>query len=347
MARSFSASLKPPPDPVAGAVIGAIIRPIAGPIIGVDVGEDFLDLAVLSVPAKALRMVRIAVIGVDRACDAQGIIANGSAAQPGIGDGDRAICELQRRLLAAAPELNAGGAIVLIDSPRWPRDLHPALPADDAVLGHGSAPPLASRAIDTVLRAIVRRLLLKKRDGAPFRLALFPTPKLEFFAACARDPRCKPHLVAIARELFGPTLEDTHAHPAPVGGRLFTRFMLTGFAIYSALEQTAAQCFEAYPDLAFRLWAHGEEIPPKSAGRTALDARNRINRRLADELHYPGASKISTLDQADAAVLALSAAAAAERAGVIALIEQPGEGRFALAMDPDQARRSGYAAQIK
>ena len=193
---------------------------------------------------------------------------------------------MARRLLAAVPELGVAGAFALIDSPRWPRDLDLAMRAPGARLRHGCEQTCASRAIDIALRAIVRELALKKRDGSPFRLALFPTPKLEFFSACASDPRCKPHLAAIARELFGPALECAPAMSAPAGGRVFTRFMLTGFAAYRALEPTPSASFEAYPDLAFRIWARSIEIPPKRAGRPALDARKRINRRLADEVGW-------------------------------------------------------------
>jgi hypothetical protein len=61
---------------------------------------------------------------------------------------------------------------------------------------------------------------------------------------------------------------------------------------------------------------------------------------LADELGCEGATQIMTLDEADAAVLALSAVKA-RRGGAIVLIEGAGEGRFALAIDRDQAERSG------
>jgi hypothetical protein len=307
------------------ASVTSIVATLAGPIIGIDVGEDFLDLAVLDAAAEELRLARVAVTGVDRS----GSVSNGGA-----------IRELEQRLFAAAPELDAAGAIVLIDSPRWPRDLNLALRAADAPVRCGSTRASASRAIDTSLRAIVGQLRLQKRDGAPFRLALFPTPKFEFFAACACDPRCKSHLAAIARELFGAALESAPALLAPAGGRVFTRFMLTGFAAYRALERGPSESFEAYPDLAFRLWARGEEIPPKSTGRAALAARKRINCRLANEIGCAGAATISTFDAADAAVLVLSARLAG-RAGAIAVIEQPAEGRFALALDCDQARLSG------
>ena len=300
-----------------------VARQIVGPIVGIDVGEDFLDLAIVNAAVKQLRLARVAVTGVDRGA--------------GVNDCG-AIGELGRRLLAAAPELGANGAVALVDSPRWPRDLD--LAARDADLHvRGIAGESASRAIDTALRAIVNRLGLRRSDGAPFRLSLFPTPQFEFFAACVRDPRCKPHLAALGRELFGGALDRLHAGIAPAGGRVFTRFMLTGFAAYRAIDGAGAESYEAYPDLAFRLWAGGAEIPPKGAGSKAFDARARINRRLADELGCAGAWNISTLDEADAAVLALSAVQA-QRTGVIALIEEPREGRFALAMDRDQAERS-------
>jgi hypothetical protein len=154
-----------------------------------------------------------------------------------------------------------------------------------------------------------------------------------------KDPHCKPHLAAIGRELFGAAIRDADHVVAPTGGRIFTRFMLTGFAAYRAIEGIGAESYEAYPDLAFRLWADGIQIPPKSAGRAAFEVRAEINRRLADVMGCTGAEGISTLDEADAAVLALSAAQAG-RSGVMAVIEHRGEGRFALALNADQARRA-------
>jgi hypothetical protein len=244
------------------------------------------------------------------------------------------IDELRRRMLAAAPELGASGAIALVDSPRWPRDLNLA----EGLRSVTSA--VSGRKIDTVLRTIVGRLGLRKAGGALFSLSLFPTPRFEYFAACARDPRCKPHLAALGRELFGDAIEKASPGIAPVGGRMFTRFMLAGFAAYRAIHDIGVESYEAYPDLAFRLWARSAEIPPKSAGRSALDARVRINRRLAEEVGCGGAARIATLDEADAAVLALSAVKA-RRGGAIVLIEEAGEGRFAVALDCDQAERIG------
>ena len=297
-----------------------------GPIVGIDLGEDFLDLAIVDEAGKHLRLERVAVVGVERGGDTDsGDVRMG-----------RGIDELRRRILAAAPELGASGAIALVDSPRWPRDLDLAEGGGVREIGGASA----GRKIDTRLRAMVGRLGLRKAGGAPFSLSLFPTPRFEYFAACVLDPRCKPHLAALGRELFGDAIEKASPGIAPVGGRVFTRFMLSGFAAYRATDGIGVESYEAYPDLAFRLWAGGAEIPPKSAGRSALEARVRINRRLAEAIGCRGASRIATLDEADAAVLALSAAKA-WRCGAIAVIEEACEGRFALAIDGDQAERIG------
>ena len=302
-----------------------IARRSAGPIVGIDVAEDFLDLAIVDAAGRQLRLARVAVRGVERG---QG--ANDFAA----------ISELRRRLVAAAPELGASGAIALIDSPRWPRDLDLAAGANNRLDGQGeSAASSTSRAIDILLRAIVRAVALRKADGGPFRLSLFPTPRFEFFAACVCDPHCKPHLAALGRELFGAMINHANAGIAPAGGRIFTRFMIAGFAAYRAIQDIGAESYEAYPDLAFRLWADGVEIPSKSAGRVAFEARGVINRGLADGMGCAGAQAISTLDEADAAVLALSAAQA-ERTGAIAVIQHRGEGRFGLALNADHARRA-------
>ena len=310
----------------------------AAAVVGIDVGEDFLDLAVLDAAARNLRFARVAIAGLEQ-CSATpaGSASDGRAASDALNTRG-AISEMGRRLLAAAPELGVIGTIALIDSPRWPRDFDRARPRRAASAQGATARVEAGRAIDQSLREIVGSLALTRRDGAPFRLSLFPTPKLEYFAACASDPGCKPHLVSIARDLFGTALEGMPRLPVPMGGRVFTRFMLAGFATYQALLPSPVECFEAYPDLAFRVWARGEYLPPKSAARAALDARKRISQRLSGELGCIGASRICTLDEADAAVLALSAGRAM-RTGAIAVIEWAGEGRFALALDRDQARQ--------
>jgi hypothetical protein len=301
-----------------------------GPIVGIDVGEDFLDLAIVDAAAKHLRLARVAVAGVERD-------TNGGDDRVG-----SAIDELRRRMLFAAPELSASGAIALVDSPRSPRDF-------DLAEGIGGARRIAGasggRAIDVALRELVGSLGLRKAGGGPFSLSLFPTPQLRYFAACVGDSRCKRHLAALGRDLFGNEVDDASAGIAPTGGHIFTRFMLTGFAAYRAIDGVGVESYEAYPDLAFRLWANGAEIPPKGAGRSALAARVGITRRLADELGCEGASQIATLDEADAAVLALSAVKAL-RGGAIALIEGAGEGRFAVAIDSDQAERIGLGRRL-
>jgi hypothetical protein len=167
---------------------------------------------------------------------------------------------------------------------------------------------------------------------------MFPTPRFEYFARCAASPSCKPHLRALARELFADTFDGHGRGEAPRGGAIFTRFMLSGFAAYRALERIGAAAYECYPDLQFRLWAHGSELPPKGDHRNALTVRTRINARIARNLGLRGAARIATMDQADAAILALSAAAAL-RFGMVAVIEEPAEGHFAVALGAAHARR--------
>jgi hypothetical protein len=306
-----------------------VVGKITGPIVGIDVGEDFLDLAIVDTAARRLRLARVAVRGVESFAEVE---SEGSGKDRG------AIGELSRRLLAAAPELGESGAIAMVDSPRWPRDLDLSTREGDSDLRCcGSAS--ASRTIDVALRALVNDLGLRKSDGRPFRLSLFPTPPLMYFAAVVRDPGCKPHLAALGNTLFDRMLDRFEAGTAPVGGRIFTRFMIAGFAAYKALERIGVESYEAYPDLAFRLWANGIDIPPKSAGKRALEVRAQIDRRLADELGCDGAKDIATFDGADAAVIPLSAARA-DRTGAIVVLEDSREGRFALALDAVQATRS-------
>lgn len=274
----------------------------AAPIVGIDVGERALDLAIAG--AGRVRLCRIALAGGDNR-------ASG------------AIAQLTARLLDAAPELALPGAVAIIDSPRRPR----------ASARQTESRP-ASRRIDRQLAAIVRQIKAARATPAPaLGLWLFPTPALDEFVRCARDSACPAHLACYARELFTESLgqasgDSTEGRGAPV----FTRFMIAGFALYSALATTPAECFEGYPDLALRLWNNGGNLPPKRAGRRrALAARRRIVAGLSRRsgLDNP---RPTTLDQADAAILAVSAFAA-RASGAIAVIEEPGEGRFALALD--------------
>src|SRR5260370_19637568 len=160
---------------------------------------------------------------------------------------------------------------------------------------------------------------------------MFPTPRFEYFARCSASPACKPHLRALARELFADTFDGHGRREAARGGAIFARFMLSGFAAYRALERIGAAAYECYPDLQFRLWAQGTELPPKGDHRNALTVRTRINARIARNLGLRGAARIATLDQADAAILALRAVAALAL-GMVPVSEEPAEAHFAVAL---------------
>jgi len=157
---------------------------------------------------------------------------------------------------------------------------------------------------------------------------MFPTPDSAYFYAQIAAPSGKPHLRALGAAIFG----ATPSARAPYGGS-FTRFMLAGFAAYRALEKLGVSCFESYPDLQFRLWNGGRRLPSKiSGGRAAaLSARDRIVRELAVRLKISCGVSARSLDQADAAILALSAAAGLRRGGAVT-IEHPAEGRFWLTL---------------
>lgn len=170
--------------------------------------------------------------------------------------------------------------------------------------------------------------LAAEGEDAP-RLSLFPTPRLEYFRRCIEDPSCKPHLRAIGRELFG--CAALSVKDGPRGGAIFTRFMLSGFATYKALEALHLTAFEAYPDLQFRLWRDNRPLTSKNRRAEALKDRIEIVSAVADLAGIIGTDRIHTLDQADAAILAISMHAALDH-GAAALIEEPEEGRFAVAL---------------
>ncbi len=283
-------------------------------IAGIDVGEDFLDLAILVSGKSELRLARTALRGIS-------------------GDTPGAVARLAARIIDIAPEL-AAPAIALVDSPRWPCDLDWSKPTPVA-----RAMNVRGRLLDAHLRALMGHVGGNGPTGAALRrLSMFPTPRFEYFARCAASPACKPHLRALACELFADTFDGHGRGEAPRGGAIFTRFMLSGFAAYRALERIGAAAYECYPDLQFRLWAHGTELPPKGDHRNALTVRTRINARIARNLGLRGAEQIATMDQADAAILALSTAAAL-RFGMVAVIEEPAEGHFAVALGASHARR--------
>lgn len=240
--------------------------------------------------------------------------------------------ELARRIGLAAPQLD-WGAIALIDSPRWPVDRDWSQPG---VVRHPDE--VTGRAIDRALQALVKELCAA--GASSLKLAMFPTPRLDYFARQIAAPGCKPHLRAFGRALFGLGVTD----PGPPTGGTFTRFMLAGFAAYQALAMRRVTRYEGYPDLQFRLWSGDLPLPSKmkkgmrKADRVAaLAARRRLVVTLADRLDVGGAAAISTIDQADAAILALSVLAAASvDCGVV--VAHPAEGRFWLTLPAVTAR---------
>jgi hypothetical protein len=224
-------------------------------------------------------------------------------------------------LRADAPGLTAG-AIAIVDSPLAPIDVDCS--GDIAM----RAPVPAQRNIDTALRRMVASL--DAGSSQRLRFAMFPTPKLAEFSAFIDAAGCKPHLVTIGRRIFG-HIRDPHKGAALPRGRSFTRFMLAGFATHLALGALGARAFEGYPFLAFSLWkSPGATLPPKS-NRDALLVRARILEILARAANVDVGTPV-TLDQADAAALALSVAARAEAKGTALAIADPAEGQFIVAL---------------
>lgn len=219
--------------------------------------------------------------------------------------------------------------IAFIDSPRWPSDCDCRIPSLHPRSGHAGG-----RHIDANLRTIVRSLAVASAGDSALRLSLFPTPRHDYFLSCIRDRACKPHLRAFGCQLFDSALSPS-SNDGPRGGAIFTRFMLTGFAVYRALETLRIEAFEAYPDLQFRLWRNDHLLASKSAGRIALANRSEILAALAAECKV-AVAHLTTMDQADAAILAMSARSAWGR-GAIALIEDPEEGCFAIPLQSRQA----------
>jgi hypothetical protein len=276
------------------------------PIVGIDVGENALDFAVAD--SHWMRFERVGLTGLENS--------------PG-----QAIADLARRIATVAPELTRNGAIALIDSPRFPR-------------GNARATKLSyTRLIDARLAAIVGRIRAARAKSNPsLGLWLFPTPPSAEFVRHARDPSCPPHLVRFAYELFPQYMEKRDHESEKSGtGRIFTRFMIGGFALYRALSQWPVACFEGYPDLYFRLHADGASITPKRAGRRrAMETRVPIVTAMMCQSGLTGSAP-TTLDQADAAILAASACAA-RRSGTLLAIEAPSEGVFALPLARADAR---------
>ncbi len=271
-------------------------------ILGVDVGEDYLDLALLSADRSQLSYHRVPLKGI---------------ASP--------IAESIGQRIADAVGCDLGGAVALIDSPRTPRDVDCS---NSKLVSRIDAPP--ARVIDASLRELLRATC----DGALRPLSMFPTPRAGYFAGCVAKSDCKPHLREIAKELLASVVRIPAASKTgSVAGGTFTRFMLAGFGVFPALERVGVRVFEAYPDLQMRLWCDGAFLPPKRMRNDALVARRNICERLAALVKVTNFATPRTLDEADAAVLALSAAASAS-AGALIELHCPPEGRFAIAFVP-------------
>lgn len=278
---------------------GCTRRPIAiardAPIIGIDVGEDFLDLAKFSGDRASLSYHRISLAGIARP-----------------------VVDSIARLIREAVGNDVRGAVALVDSPRTPRDID----CSRAKVSTRTDAP-ATRVIDGSLRA----LLHARFNGAMRAPSMFPTPLASYFAGCIAHPECKPHLRGIAEDLLD--LRGA-AKPGKIAGGTFTRFMLAGFAVFPALERLGVRAFEAYPDLQMRLWSDGVLLPTKKNRADAMRVRREICAQLAVIVGVKTFARPKTLDEADAAVLALSAAAAASTKSLVELHCAP-EGRFAIA----------------
>jgi hypothetical protein len=297
-------------------------------IAGVDVGEKFLDIAILIRQTRRLILRRVRL-------DDLGETENARSAN----EISSVIAAIASRLSSAAPEL--ANATAIVDSPAWPADCdlsHEGLKKRERDAANYTSHGGGGREIDAHLRRLVVALSASGKYPALRPLALFPTPVFDYFARQILDDHCKPHLRAIGRELFA---LPRKARRRPLIGGTFTRFMIVGFAAHRALRTICAHVYEGYPDLQFRLWCDEPDLPPKkgrkaTAGRPRVTAAEALARRLEiiEDLAGEICVKIKTIDEADAAVLALGAAAAADR-GIVGVIEVPAEGNFMIAMPSD------------
>jgi hypothetical protein len=237
-----------------------------------------------------------------------------------------AVTMLAAMLADRVPELH--GAIVLVDSPRWPVDL------DSSQSGvAGRIPVPGGRDLDVGLRAIVYILRTMGANYTP-ALSMFPTPSFRYFGAHLNAAACKPHLRMLGQALFGDALNRDYGPPF---GGIFTRFMIAGFATYQALEAIGAKAYECYPDFQFRLWRRKRQLFPKKSGRVAaLRSRVGVLSALARRLGVVGSRQVQRLDEADAAILAMSVIAAGQY-GVIFVLRNSHEGRFMVALDEPEA----------
>ncbi len=263
-----------------------------------------------------------------------------------------------RGLLAReVPELCQ--AIILVDSPRWPRDLRNRNPLPNALrheccfslerslskrvparhqsLSDANSTSAKARKIDVALRLIVATLREQNHQSRLGPLQMFPTPVMSYFLRHLTTTTCKTHLRLLGKGLFGEALNRTYGSP---NGGIFTRFMICGFATYQALAAISSNVYESYPDLQFKLWRGNQVIFSKKgrAGRTAaLTSRSQVLGALAYQLRVQELPPINHLDAADAAILALSGAAAIRERSTL-IIEHPEEGSFLLALTNKQLR---------
>src|SRR5215472_132449 len=300
----------PPPVPAAVPVPGRIIGYAIGaaqPVAGIDVGEDYLDVAMLDGVAKSLRLARVPIFPATR----------------------YPIARIAENIAERFPELGPG-AVALVDSPRAP-----CVARSDS----------RQRDLDLMLRLAVAAVNRTRSPAQHVRLSLFPTPAADYLARCASAAACKPHLVCIAREL---RLTDKGTKSVPPGrGWLFTRFMLAGFATHRALEQLGVDTFESYPYLAFSLWKSGSErLPPKSDRRAASQARRAILARLTRGCRL-AAPVAKSLDEADAAVLAITAHLSATGHGGALTFHSQVHGRFLLALSTRDLASAGALQTVR
>jgi hypothetical protein len=287
-------------------------------VAGVDVGEDFLDIATLARDNQQLKLTRIDLRNL-----ASALAENPSRSQI---DMD-AVTWLGTMLAEKVPALR--GAIVLVDSPRWPRDL------DWSNRGLIAAPHFQrGREIDVGLRTLVQTLYERGANSTLTPLSMYPTPPMSYFNAHLSTATCKPHLRLLGQALFGLAL---NCDCGPATGGIFTRFMIAGFATYRALETIGAEVYECYPDLQFKLWCRRHRLFSKTKGRrAALASRIRVLSSLARKVGVGGLGQVQRLDEADAAILALSIIAAG-RYGASFIFENSHEGGFMVALDQPQA----------
>lgn len=285
---------------------------------GVDVGEDFLDIATLVADNRQLKLTRINLRN----------LASGSAENSSRSSLDTDAVRLLGAMLAEkVPALR--GAIVLVDSPRWPRDLDWS---NHGMIGTTNFQ--RGREIDVGLRALVHTLAERGANSTLTHLSMYPTPPMSYFGAHLSTATCKPHLRLLGQALFGLALNCDYG---PATGGIFTRFMIAGFATYRALEMIGAEVYECYPDLQFKLWCRRHRLFSKTKGKmAALASRIRVLSSLARKVGVGGLGQVQRLDEADAAILPLSIIAAG-RYGAIFIFENSREGGFMVALDESQA----------